>query len=501
MADSQSVLNARAALGAQLAALRKRAGYTQQILAETMFISRSTLANIETGYQTATRGFWSRADELLSGDTTLTRGFELIEAARQDQLLLAAQAARNTRQIEVDHERALSPADAQNLLSRLTLPDLDGSTGPPGTWATLTERSNNLEPPEGSSRVLTSNDEVIVVAIDRRTFLAGAGLLLPAVGLELARHDLYRSVTAPEGNEDVGDWAEIVWEYALTYMHMSATELLPSLQVDLVTLSDALRRTHTDSAHRELRRVAALLGSFAAQTAANLGDLRGSRRWWRTAKEAADASGDIDARLWIRGREVVRALYEQRPLPVILDLITDAEALRASSHPAPDALPQLLCGKAQALSHTGQAALAEAALREVRDNFAFLSAPTTRDTDSLFGWSEHNVRFTESYVYSNLGDFPAADDAQRAALSLFSASNVRGPAQIQLQRALCLVRAGDITPGVAHAQTTMADLPREQHIRPISDLGRKVLDAVPLTQRTRPDVQGFRIYLDRHDAA
>jgi hypothetical protein len=293
----------------------------------------------------------------------------------------------------------------------------------------------------------------------------------------------------------------IAWEYGFSYMTTPPAELLGGLQVDFAVLGDVMRRQRADAAQRELYRVAALLAAFTAMTLANLGHLRYARRWWRTAKEAADASGDIQARLWTRGNEVVRALYEQRPVPAVLDLVAEAEAVSADGKAPPSALPFLLGGKAQTLALTGQAAAAEAALHEVRDNFERLPAYTTRDTASVFGFSEPNVRFTESAVYSTLGEFARADRAQAAALALFPAHEPRRPVKIKLQRALCLVRAGDVVPGVEHAHAVMTGLPREQHDRLIVDLGHKVLGAVPAADRGRDGVREFAAYLGGHEVA
>jgi DNA-binding XRE family transcriptional regulator len=498
MADSDGTLAARAALGTELARLRSLAGLTQAGLATTLFVSRSTVANIETGYQRADREFWQRADQVLSGRGQLIKSFELIETAKKDQLMLEADAAHSAVDAEVGHQSAGSPGEALDVLDRLTLGSARGAdafTHHP--LATSSTNQNSLATRD-PSRILASTGEAIVVALDRRKFLE-TGLLLPAgIGMELARHDMHRSVAGDELADEVAEWNEVAWEYGGSYMAESAAELQQQLHVDLVALNDALRRAISDSVRRELMRVAALLASITAQVTANLGDLRGSRRWWRTAKQAADESRDLSTRIWIRGREVTRSLYEQRPLPVILELIAAAERLTDAA--PPDALPQLLAGKAQALSHTGDSERAEAVLRELRDNYNHLSIQVTSDKDSLHGWSEHNIRFTESYVYSHLGQTARADRAQTAALDLFTITNLRGPAQIELQRALCMVRNGDIDPAVTHAQAIMTGLPSEHRIRPIIDLGRRVLNAVPASDRNRSAVQSFRTYLDDHAA-
>jgi hypothetical protein len=373
---------------------------------------------------------------------------------------------------------------------------------PPGAVSELWQPAGiadgrSLALPDGLYRVITSTGEVAVdMPLDRRLFVTGMGLGVPLAGMEQTRHGLLGSLAADHASADVDEWQEIAREYALSVYRTPPAELLPGLQVDAAMLGDTLRRTHAEPAARELQRIAALLAAFTAFTVADLGDLRSSRRWWRTAKQAADESGDTHARLWVRGKEVVNALYERRPVPAVLDLVTEAEDLSASVQAPPTALPHLLCGKSQTLALAGRAAPAESALRDVRDNFDRLPAHTTRDTESCFGFSETRVHFAESYVYSHLGDFTRADQAQTAALALYPATALFGPVKIKLQQALCLVRTGDVAPGVEHAHTVMTGLPREHHDRVIVDLGRKVLDAVPVGERGRDGVREFRTYLD-----
>jgi hypothetical protein len=88
-----------------------------------------------------------------------------------------------------------------------------------------------------------------------------------------------------------------------------------------------------------------------------------------------------------------------------------------------------------------------------------------------------------------------ADDAQRRAIALYPSWYPRGQVQIELHRALCWVRSGDVLNGISHAQTVMDRLPRQHHSRPIIDLGEKVLAAVPDSGRDAKRVAEFRDYL------
>jgi hypothetical protein len=460
-----------------------RGNLTLEAMGNRLGVSYVTVSRAEKGLVTAqTAGLY---DRYFSGTGDLPEGEIVARHGR-----IARYGGQEVEERPCEHGELAALAQAGGGVVVVLPPEASGQL------AGLLD-GRTLALPDGSYRVMTSTGSVDM-PIDRRLFVAGAGVALPAPALlEQTRHGLFGSLVADRSAADVDEWQEIAWEYGISFGGTPPMELLGRLQVDLAALGEALQRPHTDIAKRELHRVAALLAFFTAYTVADLGDVSSSRRWWRTAKQAADASGDIQTRLWVRGNEVVCALFEQRPVPVILDLVAEAEAISASAKAPPAAIQKLLAGKTQALALTGQAAAAETALNEVRENFCRLPAHITRDTASYFGWPEAHLRFTESYVYSFLGDYARAEQAQAAALVLFPATKVLGPAKIKLHRALCLVRNGDTTPGVEHAQTVMIDLPRERHDHVVADLGRTVLDAVPVAERGRDGVREFRSYLGR----
>lgn len=80
--DSDAVEEARRALGAELAAHRRAAGYSQTEFAAVLVgYSRSTIANVETGRQHVPPSFWQRADDALGVGGALIEANEQIEAA------------------------------------------------------------------------------------------------------------------------------------------------------------------------------------------------------------------------------------------------------------------------------------------------------------------------------------------------------------------------------------------------------------------------------------
>ncbi|ORT46918.1 hypothetical protein, partial [Frankia sp. KB5] len=257
--------------------------------------------------------------------------------------------------------------------------------------------------------VLRRAGGMVEVAVDRRDFLAGTATLPPFAAMELTRHDLLSSLTAGGSGADLDEWRQVVWEYALSYGSSPPAVLLRRLDTDLSMLGTVARRQTDDTAVRELRRIGALLAAFTAHATADVGDLPASQRWWRTAKQAADASGDLHTRLWTRGREIVRALYEQRPLPAVLDLVAEADAITAQGGVPPEAVQEYLDGKARAFVRAGRNDDARTALTDVQANFERLPDRVRQDTASWFGWSERALRLAESYTYSHLGDYTRAD--------------------------------------------------------------------------------------------
>lgn len=86
--DPKIVTEARAQLGTQLAALRVAAGYTQETFAlKTAFYGRSSIANIETGRQTAPQDFWTLCDKLLNAEGLLAREHDRIVQLRTSSAL------------------------------------------------------------------------------------------------------------------------------------------------------------------------------------------------------------------------------------------------------------------------------------------------------------------------------------------------------------------------------------------------------------------------------
>lgn len=238
-----------------------------------------------------------------------------------------------------------------------------------------------------------------------------------------------------------------------------------------------------------MERVIAVLEAFLAQTLGNLGNIQAGRRWWRTARATADASRDPEIRMWVRGREVIRGLYERWPLPVVLERADEAMALGTVPGMG---TATVLMGRAQVLAAMGRPAEATAAMTAVYGVVDRLPDRVTTDATSMYGWPEYRLRHGESLVHTYLGDTRRATQAQERALALYPAHLFRERAQVQLHQAVCLVQGGDATAGAAHAQHVIRDLPQQHRIEVVLESARSVVRAVPHIEQRQPEVVALR---------
>ncbi|MGH3664078.1 MAG: helix-turn-helix domain-containing protein [Micromonosporaceae bacterium] len=324
------------------------------------------------------------------------------------------------------------------------------------------------------------------VDVERRTVL-GIGTLAPLAAMETIRKGLARSVAGASADVvNLEEWDELAWEYGHTFMTTPPNVLIRDLSTDFLTAQQLIEES-TDRTRAGYCRVASRLAVITAMTSASLGEHRQAWRWWRTARVTADASQDLDTKLWCRDWEVVNGLYEQRPMRVILNRADEAVAL-GGGRPTPGTVG-LWAGIAQANAVIGRTDEAERALHQVEALADRLPVCEPRDADSMYGWHEYRLRHTESYVHSHLGNTKRAYAAQDRAFQLYPDSMFRERAQMRMHRAACLVRDGEIADGIEHARNTIENLPDgHQSNELVMAVGRKVLEAVPKSERSRDTV-------------
>lgn len=336
--------------------------------------------------------------------------------------------------------------------------------------------------------------------VRRRTFLGALGaatLNALARDLEGVRRTFDRAVDPVD--IDVDEWERGTCAYGRELATVPPAQLLPHLTADFHELVAILGVPRPDATRRRLTRVAGQLAALIAVTEATLGELQAARRWWRTARRAADHAGDPHLSAFVRGRQAVLALYGTHSPSDVLDLAEDAVA---AGRGAPcTGVVSGLAARAQALAVAGQRGRAHIALGELADRFERLPAEITQERVSPFGWAAQRLHHVESYVHTRLGDTRRAGAAQDAALSLYTASNHRARAQVELHRAACLIIDGYVTDGIRHATDALQTLPYGHRTGTlVQGLARDTLAAVPDRARRLPAVAEYRELLVAADA-
>ncbi|MFD0883822.1 helix-turn-helix domain-containing protein [Streptosporangium algeriense] len=316
--------------------------------------------------------------------------------------------------------------------------------------------------------------------VDRRKLLQlAAGTALGTLGVagEPVRRLLDLSM-GESGFRSLEEWDLACADHLHALRTRRSAQVAADVLVDLATLREQMdfsSPTETTALHR----TTAALSMIHANALTGLGEHSAAIRWWRTARQAADVSGDLRLRLLSRGEEAGHGLYGQRAPETVLRLTQSAE--RIAGGPTVD----LLVDQGKALSLLGRHAEARAAM-EACLRLAEKGVPA----DDHGFWRENILYFAQSWVHSAMGDDAGADRAQERVLRTTSSYVYR--ANIVLHRAWSTVVQGGVDEGVRQAATEIDRLPSAYRDTHILETGRMLLRAVPVEHQDRPAVGELR---------
>ncbi|MEW2356270.1 hypothetical protein [Spirillospora sp. NPDC029432] len=284
------------------------------------------------------------------------------------------------------------------------------------------------------------------------------------------------------------------WELACDD-HLHALRTRPPVQVrndlmvDLLALQRQLHAAGEDD--RDLQLVVAALSTLHAAALTRLGEHGSAIQWWRTAKAAADVSGDLELRLGIRATEAGHGLYGQRDAGTVLRLTQSAQQIAGRAPSTGMAL--VACSQAKALALLGRRGEARRVLNTYRDLAA--TAPAPKGVMPGY-WNNGHLHFAENMVFAGVGD---EKQASRASELVLASSNpdYQVSVQVRLHDALCTAVAGGIDQGARQAAEILDGLPGSYRSQMITETGRTVLRAVPADKRERPAVREFAEILVR----
>ncbi|MGH3839406.1 MAG: helix-turn-helix domain-containing protein, partial [Pseudonocardiaceae bacterium] len=285
--------------------------------------------------------------------------------------------------------------------------------------------------------------------VDRRHFLTDAvGVsIVHLVASDLIEHGFAAALHG--GYPTADDWGQAVDTYGRDYMTSGAGEIQKRLAADLVVLQQQLDTPC-------LWAVSAKLATLHGKTFPGADGAK-ALTWYRHAATFADRSGDMDTRVWVRGRAAIALGYEGASLDAADRLAEQAIAL--DERPSLGRLNAVM-GKAHVAAIRGDSGTAMRLLDEGRRVFDAAGSDGA-ESDYAVPWWRFNVFI--SLMAARLGEEHLALQAQDEAARTLPESLPRFRTHLEMHRGLMLVRAGDRDGGTAYARAALDALPAKKH--------------------------------------
>ncbi|WP_131742730.1 XRE family transcriptional regulator [Actinomadura roseirufa] len=331
---------------------------------------------------------------------------------------------------------------------------------------------------------LQGDDDVKRRAAIQLLTAIGAGTAIPPGVIET----ILSGVEDVLGNRlDLDEWERILHEYPRQMNQRPVGSMIGDLAGDFITVGRLLKRSHAVAERTGLLRMSAGLAGLLAVELDDLGEWRVAETAWSTAGRSADASGDRNLAIWVRGRQAQVANYAGKSDRVISDLVGEAQ-YRAGKAPS-NGLARAHATTAIMAAARGDDTAAHAALNDCKAVTGKM-AGTGAGNVVCSGWGEKNMWWTEAYVLALLGD-QRAGAALDQALALYPSGTLGAVTNLHLMRALTLVKDRDIDHGLAYALAALEDGDAKGTMR--RRLVGQIVDALPEKARTLPEARELRV--------
>jgi tetratricopeptide (TPR) repeat protein len=309
-------------------------------------------------------------------------------------------------------------------------------------------------------------EEDIVLRRSLLQLLAGAGV--PLDGQFLGAVDNLRRrmddtlVNATVSPTMLDQWEETTLRYGQQYQATPSLRMLCDVLLDFSEVRRMCQQRQPIELQERLCRLAAQLSGLSGLIMINLGDHRMARSFFRTARTAADETGDRPLRAWVTVRESLVPMYYGDVREAIhlarkaQDLAGRAPSVAAAMAPAVEAraLGQLALRGQDDVEGSARRALA-------RGRAVFDQLSTADRSDLAFGFTERQLSFYEGDTLTNIGDHRHGDETLSRALTLYSGTERLDRTLIRLDRATCRLQAGEPEAALAAAQEAITELPSE----------------------------------------
>jgi tetratricopeptide (TPR) repeat protein len=291
-------------------------------------------------------------------------------------------------------------------------------------------------------------------------------------------------------------WEQGALSYGLQYMTVPPLRLLCDVLLDLAEVRRMWAERQPLYVSERLCRLASQLAGIAGIAMLDLGDHRLARSLFRTARTAADETGDRQLRAWVAVRESLVPLYFGDPREAA-DLAAAAADLAGRHACAAAVMAPVVRARAQARmispgQSRGRAALerAKASLDHALDAFADL--PADQRADTALGYTERQLHFHAGDILVTLGDWQAAHRAFGRANELYASTEVLDRALVAFGQARCLLAADEPDQALALGRDVLTGLPAEHRTAVIGQVARSFGRDAARCDGRLPALAGYR---------
>ncbi len=291
-------------------------------------------------------------------------------------------------------------------------------------------------------------------------------------------------------------WEQGALSYGRQYMTVPPLRLLCDVLLDLAEVRRMWAERQPLDVSERLCRLASQLAGIAGIAMLDLGDHRLARSLFRTARTAADETGDRRLRAWVAVRESLVPLYFGDPREAA-DLAAAAADLAGRQPCAAAVMAPVVRARAQArLISRGQSGRrvalerARASLDRALDGLADL--PPEQRADTALGYTERQLHFHAGDILVALGDWQAAHRAFGQAAELYASTEVLDRALVAFGQAQCLLAADNPGQALALGRNVLTGLPAEHRTAVIVQVARSFGQDVARRDGRLPALAGYR---------
>ncbi len=293
------------------------------------------------------------------------------------------------------------------------------------------------------------------------------------------------------------EWEEATVGYGRQYMTVPPLRLLCDVLLDFGDVRRMSERRQSLEFSERLCRLAGRLAALAGMIMINVGDQRLARSFFRTARTAADETGDRHLRAWVAVREALVPLYYGNPAEA--SALAKAGTDLAGRNPCVAGVMAPVI-EARALAWAAarrEDATSVSVLRRVTTllgpaHDALSRLPAAEREDTAFGYTERQLLFHEGDTRVMLGDHRGAEKAFTWSLDLYAPDEILDRSLIGLGLARCRLEANEPQEALRLSRGILLAVPREHRSEIMLRTGRSLGDIVATRHGEHLAVREYR---------